>query len=52
MAGDDADALRLLEEQYNGGADPAQVFRSSRNSRILYRIKVAPDTARSTRPYA
>ena len=49
MAGAIADALRLLEEQYNGGADPAQVLQElAEFTHLVTRIKVAPDTARST----
>jgi len=49
MSGSIADALRLLEEQYNGGADPAQVVQElAEFTHLVTRIKVAPDTASST----
>ncbi len=48
MAGDIATALRLLEDQYNGGADPAQAVRElAEFTHLATRIKVAPDTAGS-----
>ena len=49
MAGEIAKALGLLEDQYNGGADPAQVLLElAEFTHLVTRIKVAPDTARST----
>ncbi len=49
MSGSIADALRMLEEQYNGGADPAQVVQElAEFTHLVTRIKVAPDTASST----
>ncbi|QGM47728.1 DNA polymerase III subunit gamma/tau [Methylocystis heyeri] len=48
MAGDIAAALRLLEDQYDGGADPAQVVQElAEFTHLATRMKVAPDTAES-----
>ncbi len=49
MSGSISDALRILQEQYNGGADPAQVVQElAEFTHLVTRIKVAPDTAGST----
>jgi len=49
MSGRIAEALAMLEEQYGGGADPAQVVMElAEFTHLVTRIKVAPDTARST----
>ena len=49
MAGEIATALGLLEDQYNGGADPAQVLLElAEFTHLVTRIKVAPDTAQSS----
>ncbi len=49
MAGEIAAALGLLEDQYNGGADPAQVILElAEFAHLVTRIKVAPDTADSS----
>jgi DNA polymerase-3 subunit gamma/tau len=49
MAGEIASAIRLLEDQYNGGADPAQVMLElAEFTHLATRLKVAPDTAESS----
>ncbi|HTO79587.1 MAG TPA: DNA polymerase III subunit gamma/tau, partial [Methylocystis sp.] len=49
MAGRIADALRLFEDQYNGGADPAQMLTElAEFTHLVTRIKVAPQTAQSS----
>jgi len=49
MAGEIAAALGLLEDQYNGGADPARVILElAEFAHLVTRIKVAPDTAESS----
>jgi DNA polymerase-3 subunit gamma/tau len=49
MAGEIAAALGLLEDQYNGGADPARVILElAEFAHLVTRIKVAPDTADSS----
>jgi DNA polymerase-3 subunit gamma/tau len=49
MAGEIARALGQLEDQYNGGADPAQVILElAEFTHLVTRIKVAPDTAGSS----
>jgi DNA polymerase-3 subunit gamma/tau len=48
MGGRIAEALGLLESQYNGGADPAQVvLELAEFTHLVTRIKVAPDASRS-----
>jgi DNA polymerase-3 subunit gamma/tau len=49
MAGEIAQALGLLEDQYNGGADPARVILElAEFTHLVTRMKVAPDTAGSS----
>jgi DNA polymerase III subunit gamma/tau len=49
MAGAIAEALRLLAEQYDGGADPAQVLLElAEFTHLVTRIKIAPSAARSS----
>ena len=49
MAGEIAAALGLLEDQYNGGADPARVILElAEFAHLVTRMKVAPDTADSS----
>jgi DNA polymerase-3 subunit gamma/tau len=49
MAGDVAKAIAQLEDQYNGGADPAQVLLElAEFTHLATRIKLAPDTAESS----
>jgi DNA polymerase-3 subunit gamma/tau len=49
MAGEIARALGLLDDQYNGGADPAQIILElAEFTHLVTRIKVAPDTAGSS----
>jgi DNA polymerase III subunit gamma/tau len=49
MAGEIAAALGLLEDQYNGGADPARVILElAEFAHLVTRVKVAPDTAESS----
>ncbi len=49
MAGEIARALGQLEDQYNGGADPAQVILElAEFTHLVTRLKVAPDTAGSS----
>jgi len=48
MAGDVARAIALLEDQYNGGADPAQVLlEMAEFTHLATRLKLAPETAQS-----
>jgi len=48
MAGDVATAIALLEDQYNGGADPAQVLLElAEFTHLATRLKLAPETAQS-----
>ncbi len=48
MAGDVAKAIAQLEDQYNGGADPAQVLlEMAEFTHLATRLKLAPDTAQS-----
>ncbi|MGJ0506458.1 MAG: DNA polymerase III subunit gamma/tau [Methylocystis sp.] len=48
MAGDVASAIAQLEDQYNGGADPAQVLlEMAEFTHLATRLKLAPDTAHS-----
>ncbi|WP_442754774.1 DNA polymerase III subunit gamma/tau [Methylocystis sp. JAN1] len=48
MAGDVAKAVTLLEDQYNGGADPAQVLlEMAEFTHLATRLKLAPETAQS-----
>ena len=48
MAGKAAEALRLLEDQHTGGADPAQVLLElAEFAHLATRLKVAPDLADS-----
>ncbi len=49
MAGRIADALQLFEDQYNAGADPAQMLTElAEFTHLVTRIKVAPQTAQSS----
>jgi len=49
MAGRIADALKLFEDQYNAGADPAQMLiELAEFTHLVTRIKVAPQTAQSS----
>ncbi len=49
MAGRIADALKLFEDQYNAGADPAQMLTElAEFTHLVTRIKVAPQTAQSS----
>ena len=49
MAGDVAGALFQLEEQYNGGVDPAQILiEMAEFTHLATRLKLAPTTADST----
>jgi len=49
MAGDIASAIALLEDQYNGGADPAEVLiEMAEFAHLATRFKVAPETAGSS----
>ena len=49
MAGDVAGALFQLEEQYNGGVDPAQILiEMAEFTHLATRLKLAPATADST----
>ena len=49
MAGEIAKALAILEDQYNGGADPAQMLLElAEFAHLATRMKVAPDTAESS----
>jgi DNA polymerase III subunit gamma/tau len=49
MGGKIADALAMLEDQYNGGADPAQVLLElAEFTHLATRIKIAPDTAQAS----
>jgi len=46
MAGDVAKAIAMLEDQYNGGADPAQVLlEMAEFTHLALRLRVAPETA-------
>ncbi|MCC3245082.1 DNA polymerase III subunit gamma/tau [Methylocystis sp. WRRC1] len=48
MAGDVGRAIALLEDQYNGGADPAQVLLElAEFTHLATRLKLAPETAQS-----
>jgi DNA polymerase III subunit gamma/tau len=48
MAGDVARAIALLEDQYNGGADPAQaLLEMAEFAHLATRLKLAPETAQS-----
>jgi DNA polymerase-3 subunit gamma/tau len=48
MAGDIATAIALLEDQYNGGADPAQaLIEMAEFAHLATRFKLAPETADS-----
>ncbi len=48
MAGDVATAIALLEEQYNGGADPAQILlEMAEFVHLATRFRLAPATAES-----
>jgi DNA polymerase-3 subunit gamma/tau len=48
MAGDVAQAIGLLEDQYNGGADPAQaLLEMAEFAHLATRLKLAPETAQS-----
>ena len=48
MAGDIATAIALLEDQYNGGADPAQaLIEMAEFAHLATRFKLAPETAES-----
>ncbi|CAJ0851347.1 DNA polymerase III subunit gamma/tau [freshwater sediment metagenome] len=48
MAGDVAKAIAQLEDQYNGGADPAQVLLElAEFTHLATRLRLAPDTAQS-----
>jgi DNA polymerase III subunit gamma/tau len=48
MAGDVAKAIAQLEDQYNGGADPAQVLlEMAEFTHLATRLRLAPDTAQS-----
>jgi DNA polymerase III subunit gamma/tau len=49
MVGRIADALKLFEDQYNAGADPAQMLiELAEFTHLVTRIKVAPQTAQSS----
>ncbi len=49
MAGRIADALKLFGDQYNAGADPAQMLTElAEFTHLVTRIKVAPQTAQSS----
>jgi DNA polymerase III subunit gamma/tau len=49
MSGAIAEALRLLAEQYDGGADPAQILLElAEFTHLVTRIKVAPSAAQSS----
>ncbi len=48
MAGDVAKAIALLEDLYNGGADPAQaLLEMAEFAHLATRLKLAPETAHS-----
>lgn len=48
MAGDVAKSIALLEDQYNGGADPAQVLLElAEFTHLATRLKLAPEIAQS-----
>ena len=48
MSGDIATAIGILEDQYNGGADPAQVLLElAEFTHLATRFKLAPETAHS-----
>ncbi|NUJ78684.1 DNA polymerase III subunit gamma/tau [Methylocystis sp. FS] len=48
MSGDVAAAIGILEDQYNGGADPAQVLLElAEFTHLATRLKLAPETAHS-----
>ncbi len=48
MAGDVSGAIATLEDQYNGGADPAQVLlEMAEFAHLATRLKLAPETAQS-----
>ncbi len=48
MSGDIANAIGILEDQYNGGADPAQVLLElAEFTHLATRLKLAPETAQS-----
>jgi len=48
MAGDVAAAIDILEDQYNGGADPAQVLLElAEFTHLATRLKLAPEAAHS-----
>ncbi|MGJ0396658.1 MAG: DNA polymerase III subunit gamma/tau [Methylocystis sp.] len=48
MSGDVAAAIGILEDQYNGGADPAQVLLElAEFTHLATRLKLAPQTAES-----
>ncbi len=48
MAGDVAKAIALLEDQYNGGADPAQVLlEMAEFTHLATRLKLAPEAGQS-----
>jgi len=49
MAGDISAAIALLEDQYNGGADPAQaLIEMAEFAHLATRFKLAPETAGSS----
>jgi DNA polymerase-3 subunit gamma/tau len=49
MSGEIAKALSILEDQYNAGADPAQVLLElAEFTHLATRVKLAPDVAQST----
>ncbi|MGA8172494.1 MAG: DNA polymerase III subunit gamma/tau, partial [Methylocystis sp.] len=49
MAGEIARALAQLEDQYNGGTDPARIILElAEFTHLVTRVKVAPDTAASS----
>jgi DNA polymerase-3 subunit gamma/tau len=48
MSGDVATAIGILEDQYNGGADPAQVLLElAEFTHLATRLKIAPEAAHS-----
>lgn len=48
MSGEVAKAIGILEDQYNGGADPAQVLLElAEFTHLATRLKLAPETAQS-----
>ncbi|MCX7899648.1 MAG: DNA polymerase III subunit gamma/tau, partial [Methylocystis sp.] len=49
MAGDVAKAIAILDDQYNGGADPAQaLLEMAEFAHLATRFKLAPETAQSS----